>query len=154
MTVSRISRFATGVLVAVSMTLIPLTATGQGQTEPTATDSSLEEQAAPSEGSEESGGPQGLEGPAEPSDEAPAAEAAAPAEPLETPEPTANAATKAFDVIVTRPLGFCSLLLGFTFFSISAPFVAATPGTDIPTSWDLFVLSRWDYTFVRPLGEL
>ena len=68
--------------------------------------------------------------------------------------PAAEAATKTYDVVVTRPLGFVSLLLGFTFFSISAPFVAATPGTDIPTSWDLFVLSRWDYTFVRPLGEL
>lgn len=145
MTVSRISRFATGVLVAVAMTLIPPAATGQGQTTPTATDSSLEEQAPRANGPE---------GPAEPSDEASAAEAAAPAEALETPEPAPHAATKAFDVIVTRPLGLCSLLLGFTFFSISAPFVAATPGTDIPTSWDLFVLSRWDYTFARPLGEL
>ena len=70
------------------------------------------------------------------------------------PHPAADAATKAFDIVVTRPLGLCSLILGFTFFSISAPIVAVTPAVNIPTSWDLFVLSRWDYTFVRPLGEL
>ena len=72
----------------------------------------------------------------------------------ELPHPAADAATKAFDIVVTRPLGLCSLILGFTFFSISAPIVVVTPAINIPTSWDLFVLSRWDYTFVRPLGEL
>ncbi|MFP8874782.1 MAG: hypothetical protein VCB42_09700 [Myxococcota bacterium] len=145
MTVSRISRSAAAVVAVVAMALIPPAATGQVQTEPAATDSGLEEQAPRPEG------------PAEPSAEASAPEAAASGDPPETPGPAAapaGAATKAFDVIVTRPLGLCSLVLGFTFFSITAPFVAATPGTDIPASWDLFVLSRWDYTFVRPLGEL
>ena len=68
--------------------------------------------------------------------------------------PATEAATKTFDVVVTRPMGFLSLLLGFTFFSISAPFIAVTPAVNFPTAWDLFVVSRWDYTFVRPLGEL
>ena len=68
--------------------------------------------------------------------------------------PAAEAATKTYDVVVTRPLGFVSLLLGFTFFSISAPFIAVTPAVNFPTAWDLFVVSRWDYTFVRPLGDL
>ena len=145
MAVSRISRSAAAVVAGVAMALIPPSATGQVQAEPAATDSSLEERAPRPEG------------PAEPSAEVSAPEAATPGDRLETPgpvSPAAGAATKAFDVIVTRPLGLCSLVLGFTFFSITAPFVAATPGTDIPASWDLFVLSRWDYTFVRPLGEL
>ena len=68
--------------------------------------------------------------------------------------PAAEAATKTYDVVVTRPLGFVSLLLGFTFFSISAPLIAVTPAVNFPTAWDLFVVSRWDYTFVRPLGDL
>ncbi len=58
----------------------------------------------------------------------------------------------ALDAVVLRPVGTLSTLGGFAIFLASAPFVA--PTGRIETSWDLFVYGAYDYTFVRPLGEV
>ena len=56
------------------------------------------------------------------------------------------------DVALLRPLGAISTVVGFGFFLVSAPFVA--PAERLETTWDIFVFGSYDYTFVRPLGEL
>jgi hypothetical protein len=58
----------------------------------------------------------------------------------------------ALDVVVLRPFGTLSTIGGFMFFAATAPFVA--PTGRIATSWDIFVYGSYDYTFVRPLGEI
>jgi hypothetical protein len=56
------------------------------------------------------------------------------------------------DVAVLRPLGTLSTIGGVAFFVATAPITAPTGGLE--TSWDVFVYGSYDYTFVRPLGEL
>jgi hypothetical protein len=56
------------------------------------------------------------------------------------------------DVAMLRPLGVLSTVAGFVFFLASAPFVA--PSERLETTWDIFVFGSYDYTFVRPVGEL
>jgi len=56
------------------------------------------------------------------------------------------------DVVMLRPLGVVSTVAGFVFFLCSAPFVA--PSGRLGTTWDIFVFDSYDYTFVRPLGEV
>ncbi len=58
----------------------------------------------------------------------------------------------ALDVTLLRPLGAVTMLGGMVFFVASVPFVA--PSERIGTSWDIFVYSSYDYTVLRPLGEL
>ncbi len=56
------------------------------------------------------------------------------------------------DAVVLRPLGAVTTVGGFVVFLASAPFVALSGR--IGTSWDVFVYSSYDDTFVRPLGEI
>lgn len=56
------------------------------------------------------------------------------------------------DVVVLRPLGTLSTLGGLLFFVGSAPLIA--PTGRLETTWDIFVFNSYDYTFVRPIGEL
>lgn len=58
----------------------------------------------------------------------------------------------ALDVTLLRPLGALSMVAGSVFFLASLPFVA--PSQRIETTWDIFVYSAYDYTVIRPLGEL
>jgi hypothetical protein len=52
---------------------------------------------------------------------------------------------------VLRPFGAGAAVVGMAGFLISVPLTA--PGGNIANSWDLFVMSPFDYTFVRPLGD-
>lgn len=56
------------------------------------------------------------------------------------------------DAAVLRPLGVLSTLGGMAFFVATAPITAPTGGLE--TAWDVYVYGSYDYTFVRPLGEL
>jgi hypothetical protein len=58
---------------------------------------------------------------------------------------------KVFDALVLRPFGAGAAVVGMAGFLISVPLTA--PGGNIANSWDLFVMSPFDYTFVRPLGD-
>jgi hypothetical protein len=73
-------------------------------------------------------------------------------EEAEPAEPPIGWGEKALDAALVRPLGAGATAVGFAFFVISVPLVAASGG--IRDSWDLFVMGPFDYTFVRPLGEL
>jgi hypothetical protein len=88
-----------------------------------------------------------------PSAPAPAAAAPIAAAPA-VPNPWAEGATKAFDVIPIRLLSVAAVVIGFGAFVVSVPLVA--PGFQmegIRNSWDYFVTGPVDYTFVRPLGD-
>ena len=63
-----------------------------------------------------------------------------------------EAGLTALDVVVLRPLGTLSTLGGLVFFVGSAPLVA--PAGRLETTWDIFVFNSYDYTFLRPIGEL
>ena len=63
-----------------------------------------------------------------------------------------EAGLTALDVVVLRPLGTLSTLGGLVFFVGSAPLVA--PTGRLETTWDIFVFNSYDYTFLRPIGEL
>jgi len=92
---------------------------------------------------------------AAPSAPAPVPAAAAPVAPAAPgPNRWADGAVKAFDVIPIRLLSACSVIVGFGAFIVAAPLVA--PGFQmegIRNSWDYFVMTPVDYTFVRPLGD-
>jgi hypothetical protein len=59
---------------------------------------------------------------------------------------------KVLDAAVVRPLGAVATVTGLAFFAISAPLVA--PSGNIPVAWEVFFLGPYEYTFVRPLGDL
>ena len=56
------------------------------------------------------------------------------------------------DAVIVRPLGAVATVTGLAFFAISAPLVA--PSGNIPVAWEVFFLGPYEYTFVRPLGDL
>lgn len=63
----------------------------------------------------------------------------------------ARVGASVLDAIVLRPLGFAATVGGMIMFMASAPLVA--PSQELPTTWDIFVLGPYDYTFLRPLGD-
>ena len=75
---------------------------------------------------------------------------------LEAGEETESAVSeigiKVLDAAVVRPLGAVATVTGLVFFAISAPLVA--PSGNIPVAWEVFFLGPYEYTFVRPLGDL
>jgi hypothetical protein len=85
---------------------------------------------------------------------APAAEPDAEVEPAEeeTESAISEFGIKAFDAVIVRPLGAVATVTGLAFFAISAPLVA--PSGNIPVAWEVFFLGPYEYTFVRPLGDL
>lgn len=58
--------------------------------------------------------------------------------------------SRAFDVVVLRPMGLLGVGTGCAFFAASAPFVA--PAGNLSEAWDIFVDGPFEYTFLRPLG--
>jgi hypothetical protein len=90
-----------------------------------------------------------------PTPSAPAPTAAAPIAPAPAgPNPWAEGAAKAFDVIPIRLLSVAAVAVGFGAFIVSVPLVG--PGFQlegIRNSWEYFVVSPYEYTFVRPLGD-
>lgn len=62
-----------------------------------------------------------------------------------------TAAAMTGDVIVARPIGVVSVVLGFGLFVISSPFSAL--GGNIGNAWGILVVKPTKFTFVRPLGD-
>ena len=62
-----------------------------------------------------------------------------------------SAGAMAGDAIIARPLGIVSIVLGFGFFVISAPFSAL--GGNIGDAWRTMVVWPAKFTFARPLGD-
>jgi hypothetical protein len=56
------------------------------------------------------------------------------------------------DTLFLRPLGIISTAFGATFFVVSLPFAAITDS--VGTSAQLLVVDPYEYTFVRPLGQI
>lgn len=56
------------------------------------------------------------------------------------------------DLLVLRPLGMAATAVGFGFFLIAGPLAA--PTGQFGEAWDTFVISPYEFTFQRPLGEL
>jgi hypothetical protein len=54
------------------------------------------------------------------------------------------------DFVLLRPLGFVTLVAGFTVFVLSSPFSAL--GGNIHTAWDKMAVDPAKFTFTRPLG--
>ena len=77
----------------------------------------------------------------------------APAE--EQPSPFEVYATRTVDVFPIRLLSACATVVGFGAFIVSVPLVGPFGRTEaIRNSWEYFVVGPYDYTFVRPIGEL
>ncbi len=55
------------------------------------------------------------------------------------------------DVILVRPLGIASMILGATAFIVSIPFTAS--GRNVDEAWDTLVKKPAKFTFQRPLGQ-
>ena len=60
--------------------------------------------------------------------------------------------TGVVDVVWVRPLNLAALAVGTAFFAISVPLVAPFEG--VGTAWDVFVYAPYEYTFLRPIGDL
>jgi len=87
---------------------------------------------------------------------APGAGEASDLAPLDAP-PSAfeQYAAQVIDVFPIRVLGAGATVVGFGSFLVSVPLIAPFGRTEaIKNSWEYFVIGPYDYTFVRPLGEL
>ncbi len=68
---------------------------------------------------------------------------------LDSNQPDAGA--MATDLILVRPLGFVSMILGTAAFIVSIPFT--TTGKNVDQAWDTLVAKPATFTFQRPLGN-
>lgn len=68
------------------------------------------------------------------------------------PKPRPNALAIAADVVIVRPVGVASTLVGSAFFVITSPISALTKSTK--STADLLVHQPARATFKRPLGDL
>jgi hypothetical protein len=66
-------------------------------------------------------------------------------------ESRSDAGAMVADFLLVRPLGFVTLVAGFTCFVLSSPFSAL--GGNINTAWDRLAADPAKFTFARPLGE-
>lgn len=57
----------------------------------------------------------------------------------------------ATDLVVVRPVGIVTVILGFGFFVVSSPFSAL--GGNVGEAWDIMVAKPVKFTFARPLGD-
>ncbi len=55
------------------------------------------------------------------------------------------------DVVLIRPLGIASMILGAAAFIVSIPFTAS--GGNVDEAWDTLVTKPAKFTFKRPLGQ-
>ncbi len=55
------------------------------------------------------------------------------------------------DVVLVRPLGIASMILGTAAFIVSIPFT--TTGNNVAEAWDTLVKKPAKFTFQRPLGQ-
>ncbi len=56
------------------------------------------------------------------------------------------------DTIILRPLGFAATVFGSAMFLVSLPMAAITKSTG--TTYKALVKDPFEYTFVRPVGEI
>jgi hypothetical protein len=56
------------------------------------------------------------------------------------------------DLVISRPLGFASLVLGSAVYIVSLPFAAFTQSGDKVKK--TFIEDPYNYTFKRPLGDI
>jgi hypothetical protein len=56
------------------------------------------------------------------------------------------------DVLFLRPIGVMALVVGAAAFAISLPAAAITHSTD--NTYEVLVKDPYEYTFVRPVGEI
>ena len=72
-----------------------------------------------------------------------------------TSEKILTGATEGFgyglDLLVLRPLGVGATVVGFGFFLVGGPLSA--PSGQFRDAWELLVVSPYQFTFERPLGE-
>ena len=68
---------------------------------------------------------------------------------LDETQPQAGAMVA--DVVVVRPLGIASMVLGVAAFIVSIPFT--TTGNNVEEAWDTLVKKPARFTFQRPLGQ-
>ena len=71
---------------------------------------------------------------------------------VETESVFSEIGIKVLDAAIVRPLGAVATVTGLAFFAISAPLAA--PSGNISVAWEVFFLGPYEYTFVRPLGDL
>lgn len=57
----------------------------------------------------------------------------------------------ATDLVIVRPVGIVTVILGFGFFLVSSPFSAL--GGNTGEAWDIMVAKPAKFTFARPLGD-
>ena len=72
---------------------------------------------------------------------------------IQDPRSEVSGAGMAFDLVILRPLGIATTVIGCGFFIISLPFTVWTEER-IKQSGSSFVGEPASYTFVRPLGDL
>jgi len=56
------------------------------------------------------------------------------------------------DMVLLRPLGLCSLVIGTAFFIVSLPMAAVSQSTK--QTAEVLVADPFKFTFTRPLGEI
>jgi len=56
------------------------------------------------------------------------------------------------DMVLLRPLGVCSLVIGTAFFIVSLPIAAISQSTK--QTAEVLVADPFKFTFTRPLGEI
>lgn len=56
------------------------------------------------------------------------------------------------DIVILRPFGFCSLVIGTAFFIVSLPIAVISKSTK--QTAEVMVGDPFKYTFTRPLGEI
>lgn len=73
------------------------------------------------------------------------------AQPTLDNEPGFNAGSITFDLLIMRPVGFLSTVIGTALFVVSLPFTAAHGSTE--TVYEELVENNVNHTFKRPLGK-
>ena len=70
---------------------------------------------------------------------------------LPSDEDQLRVAEMATDLVIVRPVGLVTVVLGFGFFLVSSPFSAM--GGNFGEAWDIMVVKPTRFTFTRPLGD-
>jgi len=68
-----------------------------------------------------------------------------------TDEDQVKAGEMVADLVVVRPLGIATVVLGFAVFLVSTPFSAL--GGNTGQAWETMVVKPTKFTFKRPLGD-
>jgi len=75
---------------------------------------------------------------------------ATPLQAAELAEPTSDEV--AVDLLLVRPVAFCSIIVGSGIFVVGLPFTI--PTKNLGLAWRKLVVEPAKYTFIKPLGQL